>query len=195
MHQLNHCTLRSAWSNCWPHRMISWCFSWRTRRVLGQTARNPDIKTEILRIQTSWRLTRHPFLRQRTPGGGQLAPHDRVQFWAATLYRVSENSVRDPTTLMHNWSLVGLLHLPHYPLIIKSHGVSSVLPSMAITYRWVFYAASCRCSLTYNKGTASCMTTTASSIASPNMGLNMLTQTKRKLSSFAKGSRSNYRII
>jgi hypothetical protein len=46
----------------------------------------------------------------RSPGGGQLASHNRVQVRVTSLYRVPENSVRSAITMRLSWSLVGLLN-------------------------------------------------------------------------------------
>jgi hypothetical protein len=70
--------------------------------------------------------------------------------------------------------------LPHYLLIITSHGVSSTLSSTLIAYLKVCSIASSKSSWSSSKGTTSCSTIQGSSIPLPNMGHTILIRMRRK---------------
>jgi hypothetical protein len=90
-----------------------WLYAPRTGEWDASCGRTPVTSTPRPRFLILWFSGNSPTSLHwcdRSPGGGQLASHNRVQVRVTSLYRVPENSVRSAITMRLSWSLVGLLN-------------------------------------------------------------------------------------
>jgi hypothetical protein len=162
---------------------------------MGHTARNLDSETRIHHTRILWQLIRHSSPRRQTHSRWTTGSAPLSQRLISSMVQSSRKLCTPHSNIEALLEPSGPPTLPHYPLIIMSHGVSSALSSMVVTYPQVFYAARQRSSLTWNKGTILCTTTTDSTTTSVIMGLITLTRMKRKPSSSTKGSLSSCRTV